>query len=143
MSAKSPNAIDRHIGERIRIRRLMLGVSQEKLGEALGVSFQQVQKYERGANRVGSGRLQQIASVLKAPISYFYEAQEGAGSEPAPEPLLRDKDGVELLQAFNALTNPALRRAIVNLVRAASDTDGDHGSTTLPFRQPGRRSRAR
>ena len=70
---KRPNAIDAHVGSRMRMRRMMLGMSQEKLATAFGVSFQQVQKYERGANRMGSSRLQHAASILRVPVSYFFE----------------------------------------------------------------------
>src|SRR5256714_12611645 len=70
---RSPNAIDIHVGSRIRLRRTLLGMSQEKLGEAIGLTFQQVQKYERGANRIGSSRLFDLARVLDVPVSYFFE----------------------------------------------------------------------
>ena len=70
---KRPNPIDIHVGSRVRLKRTMMGLSQEKLGESLGVTFQQVQKYEKGANRIGASRLQQIAAILKTPISFFFE----------------------------------------------------------------------
>ena len=83
---KVPNPIDRHVGSRVRMRRILLGMSQEKLGEALGLTFQQVQKYEKGTNRISASRLQQFSSILQVPISFFFEGLPGASSktkEPA------------------------------------------------------------
>src|ERR1044072_1365423 len=79
MVKKAPNPIDRHVGSRVRMRRMMLSMSQEKLGEALGLTFQQGQKYEKGANRIGASRLQQIARILQVPVSFFFD---GAPSQP-------------------------------------------------------------
>ena len=73
MSIKSPNPVDKHVGSRVRMRRIMLGMSQEKLGEALGLTFQQVQKYEKGTNRVGASRIQQICEILQIPVSFLFE----------------------------------------------------------------------
>ena len=76
-SKKKPNPIDTHVGSRVRLRRTMLGMSQEKLGEALGITFQQVQKYEKGSNRIGASRLQNISDVLNVPVAYFFEDAPG------------------------------------------------------------------
>ncbi len=73
MAKKAPNPIDKHVGSRVRMRRMMLGMSQEKLGDALGLTFQQVQKYEKGTNRIGASRLQQISQILQVPVSFFFE----------------------------------------------------------------------
>ena len=73
MSTKAPNPVDRYVGSRVRMRRIMLGMSQEKLGEALGLTFQQVQKYEKGTNRVGASRIQQISEILQIPVSFLFE----------------------------------------------------------------------
>ena len=73
MSTKAPNPVDKYVGSRVRMRRIMLGMSQEKLGEALGLTFQQVQKYEKGTNRVGASRLQQISEILQVPVSFLFE----------------------------------------------------------------------
>ncbi len=78
--AKSPNPIDKHVGARVRMRRIMVGMSQEKLGEALGITFQQIQKYEKGTNRIGASRLQAAARILAVPVNYFFE---GASEDPA------------------------------------------------------------
>ena len=73
MAKKAPNPIDKHVGSRVRMRRMMLGMSQEKLGDALGLTFQQVQKYEKGTNRIGASRLQQISLILQVPVAFFFE----------------------------------------------------------------------
>ena len=127
---KRPNAIDAHVGSRMRMRRMMLGMSQEKLATAFGVSFQQVQKYERGANRMGSSRLQHAASILRVPVSYFFE--DGAdgpfesSSDLAPsyvDDFVTTSDGLRLMKAFMRL-RPALQRGIVALVNEVAG-DGD------------------
>ena len=73
MAKKAPNPIDKHVGSRVRMRRMMLSMSQEKLGDALGLTFQQVQKYEKGTNRIGASRLQQISHILQVPVAFFFE----------------------------------------------------------------------
>src|SRR6187455_1914404 len=78
MTKKTPNPTDKHVGSRVRMRRMMLGMSQEKLGDALGLTFQQVQKYEKGTNRIGASRLQQISEVLQVPVSFFFEGVPNA-----------------------------------------------------------------
>src|ERR1700730_17438468 len=92
MAKKAPNPIDRHVGSRVRMRRMMLNMSQEKLGDALGLTFQQVQKYEKGTNRIGASRLQQISLILQVPVSFFFEGApappgsrpQGLGEAPSP-----------------------------------------------------------
>jgi transcriptional regulator with XRE-family HTH domain len=124
---KVPNPIDRHVGSRVRMRRMMLGMSQEKLGDALGLTFQQVQKYEKGANRIGASRLQQISQILQVPVSFFFEgapAQRGdrvEGFADAPSPayvsdFLATSDGLALTKAFVRIKDAKLRRRIVDLV---------------------------
>ena len=111
MSAKAPNPVDRYVGSRVRMRRIMLGMSQEKLGEALGLTFQQVQKYEKGTNRVGASRLQQIAHILQVPVSFFFDGAPNAPGQTqdefaeAPSPayvsdFLATSDGLALTMAF-------------------------------------------
>lgn len=128
MVKKAPNPIDRHVGSRVRMRRMMLSMSQEKLGDALGLTFQQVQKYEKGANRIGASRLQQIARILQVPVSFFFDgapAQPGertGSSEEAPSPsyvadFLATSDGLALTKAFVRIKDAKLRRRIVDLVR--------------------------
>lgn len=123
---KSADAIDKHVGARIRLRRNMLGVSQEKLAEGLGITFQQVQKYEKGTNRVGASRLQSIAAILEAPISFFFE--EGPGpvlqSEgwvaDSPTQLMMSKECVALARAFVAIEDKRVQQKVLSLVRALS-----------------------
>ena len=118
-----PEPVDVHVGNRVRMRRLMFGMSQEKLGRALGLTFQQVQKYEKGKNRMGSSRLQQIANILQAPVTFFFEGAPGQtkpdGKTPSPayvSDFLATTDGLTLTKAFMQIKNAKLRRSIVNLV---------------------------
>lgn len=122
MTSKSPSVVDKHIGSRVRARRLMIGMTQEKLSDLLGLTFQQVQKYEKGTNRIGSGRLQQIATALQVPVSFFYEGQADDQNlnRAAPEELLIDKKSIELLRAFNAIDDEGMRDAVLNLTRTAA-----------------------
>src|ERR1700678_1752014 len=85
MAKKAPNPIDKHVGSRVRMRRMMLGMSQEKLGDALGLTFQQVQKYEKGTNRIGASRLQQISHILQVPVAFFFEGAPHLAGTPGPE----------------------------------------------------------
>src|SRR5487761_371397 len=117
-----PNPIDVHVGSRVRLRRNMLGLSQEKLGEAIGLTFQQVQKYERGANRIGASRLYQLSRVLDVPASFFFDdvdpvrapAIPGGLVEPPVEAFdsdpLRRRESVELVEAYYAIDDAAVRR---------------------------------
>jgi transcriptional regulator with XRE-family HTH domain len=116
--------LDIHIGARIRMRRLEKSISQEKLGDALGVSFQQVQKYERGTNRVASGRLSRIAEMLEVEIGFFYQdAPDKTNPGCNPEASILDRfitsrEGVVIARAFERIASPAMRTAVVRLVRA-------------------------
>ena len=132
MAKKAPNPIDKHVGSRVRMRRMMLSMSQEKLGDALGLTFQQVQKYEKGTNRIGASRLQQIANILQVPVSFFFEgaphsAGHGSMSE-APSPayvadFLATSDGLSLTKAFMRIKSSKLRRRIVDLVEQIAGID--------------------
>jgi transcriptional regulator with XRE-family HTH domain len=132
MAKKAPNPTDKHVGARVRMRRLMLAMSQEKLGDALGLTFQQVQKYEKGANRIGASRLQQLSHILQVPVSFFFEGAPnvpGASSRDsadAPSPayvsdFLATSDGIALVKAFMAIKSSKLRRRIVDLVEQIAD----------------------
>ncbi|TKT75107.1 helix-turn-helix domain-containing protein [Aquamicrobium sp. LC103] len=126
---KKPNPIDIHVGGRIRLRRNMLGMSQEKLGESLGITFQQVQKYEKGTNRVGASRLQSAAAVLGVPVSFFFE--DAPGQEGTPQggfaeessanyvvDFLSSSEGLQLNRAFVKISDPKIRRKVIDLVKA-------------------------
>ena len=135
MAKKAPNPTDKHVGARVRMRRMMLSMSQEKLGDALGLTFQQVQKYEKGANRIGASRLQQIAHILQVPVSFFFEGapsvpgQQTDGLAEAPSPayvsdFLATSDGLALTKAFMRIKDAKLRRRIVDLVeQMVGDSD--------------------
>jgi transcriptional regulator with XRE-family HTH domain len=128
MVKKAPNPIDKHVGSRVRMRRMMLGMSQEKLGDALGLTFQQVQKYEKGTNRIGASRLQQISLILQVPVAFFFEGApelpgspvSGLGEAPSPtyvSDFLATSDGLALTKAFMRIEDAKLRRRIVDLVQ--------------------------
>jgi transcriptional regulator with XRE-family HTH domain len=116
-----PDGVDPYVGSRVRMRRLMLGLSQQKLADAIGLTFQQVQKYEKGTNRMGASRLQQIANVLKVPVTYFFEGAPGqskAGGRTLPDfvpGFVSTADGLALARAYMQLPK-GLRRSIVALV---------------------------
>jgi transcriptional regulator with XRE-family HTH domain len=128
LAKKAPNPTDKHVGSRVRMRRMMLSMSQEKLGDALGLTFQQVQKYEKGTNRIGASRLQQISHTLQVPVSFFFEGapsahvgsrSEGLGEAPSPayvSDFLATSDGLALTKAFMRIEDSKLRRRIVDLV---------------------------
>jgi transcriptional regulator with XRE-family HTH domain len=124
---KSPSAVDRHIGARVRARRVQVGLSQEKLGDALGITFQQIQKYEKGANRMGASRLQQAATALGVPVGHFYDGAPGAimgGFIDHPPPIVQDpltQEEAALLTAFRRLTDSKLRRRVQQLVEAMAE----------------------
>src|SRR4051812_20934605 len=138
MQAKAPNPVDRHVGSRVRMRRIMLGMSQEKLGEGLGLTFQQIQKYEKGSNRIGASRLRQICDILRIPISFLFEGVPGGAInaegmlEPASPAYVADflatTEGLALIRAFTSIPNIKLRRAIVDMVELIGDPeDGGRG----------------
>lgn len=132
---KKPNPIDIHVGSRIRLRRTMLGMSQEKLGESLGITFQQIQKYEKGTNRVGASRLQNISTILNVPVSFFFEDAPGenpmsgvgeASSSNYVVDFLSSSEGLQLNRAFVKISDPKIRRRLVDLVKAlAAEADAD------------------
>ena len=124
MVKKLPNPIDKHVGSRVRMRRMMLGMSQSTLADGLDLTFQQVQKYEKGTNRMGSSRLQQIANTLQVPVTFFFEGAPGQskldGSAPSPAyvtDFLATTDGLALIKAFTQIKDAKLRRSIVDVVK--------------------------
>lgn len=136
--SRRPNPIDVHVGSRVRLRRMLLGISQEKLGERLGLTFQQVQKYEKGVNRIGASRLFDLSTVLAVPISFFYEDAPAAEARVQPIPgfaeapsstdssileFLSTREGLELNKAFARIQDVKTRRAVLELVRALGGLD--------------------
>jgi transcriptional regulator with XRE-family HTH domain len=136
-----PNPIDVHVGARVRLRRTLLGMSQEKLGDAIGLTFQQVQKYERGANRVGASRLYDLARVLDVPVSYFFEEMspetsakarqyaagmaEDEGETYEADPLTK-RETLELVRAYYKITDPKVRKRLFEMTKALA-----HGQALL------------
>jgi transcriptional regulator with XRE-family HTH domain len=132
MIKKAPNPIDQHVGSRVRIRRVLTGMSQEKLGEALGLTFQQVQKYEKGTNRIGASRLQHISSILGVAISFFFEGLPSENSAARAQAMeesdtshviefLSTTEGLQLNKAFARIKDPKVRRRVVDLVSTLSN----------------------
>ena len=133
MAKKAPNRIDRHVGSRVRMRRMMLSMSQTNLGDALGLTFQQVQKYETGANRISASRLQHSAHILQVPVSFFFEgapsgpgAPRAKGTSPSPAyvtDFLATRDGHAPIKAFTRIKDAKLRRRAVDLVEGIADDE--------------------
>jgi|SRR5580704_2404265 transcriptional regulator with XRE-family HTH domain len=132
-TAKSPNPTDHHVGNRVRMRRKMLKMSQTKLADALGLTFQQIQKYEKGTNRISASRLLRISHVLQVPISFFFEDPRGPSNGKGSEQVraldyvsdfLTTTDGLALTKAFMLIKDPTVRRRIVNLVRQIVGDEG-------------------
>jgi transcriptional regulator with XRE-family HTH domain len=130
-----PNPTDVHVGSRVRLRRNMMGLSQEKLGEALGLTFQQVQKYERGANRIGASRLHELSRILDVPVRFFFDETDPVRAAPLggfaessqddfdSDPLHR-RETTELISAYHAIDNAAVRRRLFDLAKAlAADAE--------------------
>ncbi|CAN5201644.1 helix-turn-helix domain-containing protein [soil metagenome] len=131
---RSPNPVDLHVGARIRMRRKILGVSQERLADDLGLTFQQVQKYERGANRVSASKLYEIARSLQAPISYFFDGLADPLAAPSEQlasanddrfvhDFLMTSEGLELATIFPKIKRGRVRRKVLDLVRAMADEE--------------------
>jgi transcriptional regulator with XRE-family HTH domain len=126
---KKANLIDNHVGARVRMRRMMLGISQTKLADAVGLTFQQIRKYEKGTNRISASRLQEIAGILQVPIGFFFEGApdllglpKGTASSPDyVSQFLATRDGLALIKAFTQVKNVQLRRCVVSLVKAIAD----------------------
>ncbi len=131
MAKKEPNPIDVHVGNRVRMRRMLVGMSQEKLGAQLGLTFQQIQKYEKGANRISASRLYQISQILGVPVQFFFEDlpqkvkddnsggfEEPAGEHDAIMDFLTSSEGLQLNRYFAGINDAAVRHSIVDLVRS-------------------------
>ena len=130
MSSKNPNPIDVHVGNRVRMRRMLIGMSQERLGKELGLTFQQIQKYEKGTNRISASRLYRMAQILGVPVQYFFEdlpasiaseAEQGmaeARNHTMIMDFLGSSEGLQLNRHFAAIKDASVRRAVVDLVRS-------------------------
>ena len=138
-TSRKPNPIDAHVGARVRLRRLLVGMSQEKLGERVGLTFQQIQKYEKGVNRIGASRLYQFADILEVPVQFFFEDAPDADGAPAAGfaesggtdfyyDFLNSREGLELNRAFMKIADPKVRRTIIDLVRSLSRMGPSNGS---------------
>ncbi len=132
--AKKPNPVDVHVGGRMRLRRTLLGYSQDKLGKAVGLTFQQIQKYERGANRIGASRLYQFSKILDVPVAFFYDdmpaevddAQPGLAEDdgvPFDQQQFTRRETLKLVRAYYAIADPAIRHRIYELTRSVALMD--------------------
>jgi transcriptional regulator with XRE-family HTH domain len=135
-----PNPVDVHVGRRLRLRRTLLGMSQEKLGEAIGLTFQQVQKYERGSNRIGASRLFDLSRVLDVPVGFFFDemSEEVAARSPgqsrgqvepvnvAPSPMAK-RETLELVRAYYKIHNSAVRKRLFEMVKALAAGEAGEG----------------
>jgi transcriptional regulator with XRE-family HTH domain len=137
-SGRKPNPVDVHVGSRVRYRRMIVGMSQEKLGEKMNLTFQQIQKYEKGTNRIGASRLFQLSKILEVPVGYFFEDAFSNSApthsnpglhEPEQEGYLLDflnsREGLDLNKAFAKIQDPKVRRRVIDLVRALSEEKPD------------------
>jgi len=138
MAGNPASNIDAYVGSRVRLRRMGLGMSQQRLGDELGVTFQQVQKYEKGVNRITAGRLYHIATLLAVEVDYFFQSPSDPGVTPQPDlgsctledailEFLNTRDGLELNRAFRAISDPAQRRAVIDVIRAISGSHSRGG----------------
>ena len=136
--ASVPNPIDVHVGRRLRLRRTLLGMSQEKLGDAVRLTFQQIQKYERGVNRIGSSRLYQLSQILDVPVSFFFDdmppletgdapgLREGASAPFEPDPMAK-RETLELVRAYYRISDPAARKRLFQLTKAIANVSKKSG----------------
>ena len=133
MIKSSPDPVDIHVGARVRLRRTLLGMSQEKLGKALGLTFQQVQKYERGANRIGSSRLFQLSRILDVPVSFFFDEMAPEATRKADGMAesnkqvfevdkLSRRETLELVRAYYKISDPSVRKKIFEMVKAVGNS---------------------
>ncbi len=136
MKKKNPNPIDVHVGNRVRMRRMLIGMSQEKLGERLGLTFQQIQKYEKGANRISASRLFQMAQILGVPVQFFFEdlpqqatEEEGGFGETREQTAIMDflgsSEGLQLNRYFAQIKDARIRRSIIDLVRSLAQSESN------------------
>lgn len=133
--ARGPHPIDVHVGARVKLRRMIMGMSQESLGKALGLTFQQIQKYEKGVNRVGASRLFELSRLLEVPVQYFYDDYGDMIGAPAPGfaesaggdgfmALVNSPEGIELCRYFAAINDPHVKKRVLDLVKTIAETEG-------------------
>lgn len=130
---EGPHPIDQHVGARVKLRRMILGMSQDSLGKSLGLTFQQIQKYEKGVNRIGASRLFELSELLEVPIQFFYDDYgSGDGPHGFAEPdaaeafmeLVNSPEGVQLCRYFAEISDPKVRKRVLDLVKTIAETEG-------------------
>ena len=130
MAKKQANPIDIQVGNRVRIRRMLIGMSQERLGDLLGLTFQQVQKYEKGVNRIGAGRLFEVSRILNVPVDFFYEGvnvgQSGMREPESAPPVMEfvsSGEGLQLTLAFMKIKDPKVRKRVLDLIKSLAEEE--------------------
>ena len=131
----TPHPVDVHVGQRVKLRRTLMGMTQGKLGESIGLTFQQIQKYEKGVNRIGASRVYEMAQLLSVPVQFFYDgvggdgaaAPQGFAEGDAPHPvmeLVSSPEGVQLCRYFAAIRDPQVKKRVLDLVKSIAETEG-------------------
>lgn len=130
---EGPHPVDTHVGSRVKLRRMILGMSQDSLGKSLGLTFQQIQKYEKGVNRIGASRLFELSGLLEVPVQFFYDdyGNAGAGAHGFAEPdvaeafmeLVNSPEGVQLCRYFSKITDPQVKKRVLDLVKTIAETE--------------------
>jgi len=128
-----PHPVDVHVGSRVKLRRMILGLSQESLGKSLGLTFQQIQKYEKGVNRIGASRIYELSRLLDVPVQFFYDEFDGSrvstpgfAEAEAGEPvmnLVNSPEGVQLCRYFSSIKDPQVKKRVLDLVRSIAETE--------------------
>lgn len=136
LSKSGPHPVDVHVGARLRMRRCLMNLSQEKLAEAIGLTFQQIQKYERGTNRISASRLYQFSKILEVPVSFFYENYAGTANLAQPsfslsdneqegysidEEVMEKKETLELIRVYYSITDPKMRKDLLRMIKTMAD----------------------
>ena len=116
-----PHPIDVQVGSRVRLRRTLLGLNQTQLGERLGLTFQQIQKYERGVNRISASRLYQMCHILDVPVSYFFDDLDEGASAWSPDDIMLKRETLELVRAYYRISDPAVRERLFGMTKAMAD----------------------
>ncbi len=116
-----PHPIDVHVGSRVRVRRTLLGMNQTQLGEKLGITFQQIQKYERGSNRISASRLDQMTRILDVPVSFFFDGLDEGASAWSPDNILLKRETLEFVRAYYRIGDPAARKGLSDLIKAMAN----------------------
>ena len=123
VSKDGPSPVDVHVGSRVRLRRVLMGMNQTQLGVPLGLTFQQVQKYELGVNRISSSRLYQLGQILDVPITFFFEGLKEGAKSWSPDDMLPKRETLEFVRAYYRITDPKVRHSLFELIQSMADSE--------------------